>query len=138
MRLNQASDFALRILMLLATEDEPLTVEAVATRLQLVKSHVMKIVARLGQAGLVDAQRGRNGGLALGRPAQRISVGEVVRLIEADFAIVECMRQGKSNCTYAPRCALKGVIHDATDAFLEVLDSHDLASLVQPGKSRVE
>lgn len=136
MRLNQASDFALRILMLLASEEEPLTVDQVATRLLLVKSHVMKIVARLAQAGFVDAQRGRKGGLSLGRPAHEIRVGQVVRLIEADFAIVECMRPAQSNCTFGPQCALKGVIRDATEAFLEVLDSQSLAALVKPAGRR--
>lgn len=133
MRLNQASDFALRILMLLASEEDPLTVDQVATRLLLVKSHVMKIVARLSQAGFVDAQRGRKGGLTLGRPAKDIMIGQVVRLIEADFAIVECMRPAQSNCTFGPQCALKGVIHEAAEAFLDVLDNQNLAALVEPG-----
>lgn len=132
MRLNQASDFALRILMLLASEKEPMTVEQVATRLMLVKSHVMKIVARLAQAGFVITHRGRNGGITLGQPAKNIRVGQIVRLIEADFAIVECMRPGRSNCTFGPQCALKGVIHNAGEAFLQVLDGQTLAALVEP------
>ena len=65
MRLNQASDFALRILMLLADRDGPMTVDAVTDELQLVKSHVMKIVAKLAKAGVLNSTRGRAGGIGL-------------------------------------------------------------------------
>ena len=51
MRLNQSSDFALRIMMLLVSENKPMTVDAIATRLRLVKSHAMKLVAKLVRAG---------------------------------------------------------------------------------------
>ena len=129
MRLNQASDFALRILMLLSTEHEALTVDAVASRLGLARSHVMKIVAKLAHAGHVNAQRGRSGGVTLGQAPEDILVGDVVRLIEADFAIVECMTAGKSSCTFAPRCKLKGAMSQAGEAFLKVLDGYSLAAI---------
>lgn len=132
MRLNQASDFALRILMLLAAEDEPLTIDTVAARLMLVKSNIMKITAKLAQAGFIEAQRGRNGGVLLGRPAADIRIGDVVRLIESDFAIVECMRVEASTCTFTPQCQLRGVIQNAATAFLDVLDQCTLDTLVPP------
>lgn len=132
MRLNQASDFALRILMLLAAEDKPLTIDTVAARLMLVKSHIMKITAKLAQAGFIEAQRGRNGGVVLGRPAQDIRIGDVVRLVESDFAIVECMRAEASTCTFTPQCRLRGVIENAATAFLDVLDECTLDTLTTP------
>ncbi|MGJ8534329.1 MAG: RrF2 family transcriptional regulator [Alphaproteobacteria bacterium] len=132
MRLNQASDFALRILMLLASEDDPMTIDEVATRLSLVKSHIMKITAKLAQAGFVETQRGRNGGILLGRTPDQISVGDVVRLIEADFAIVECMKAEASTCTFMPQCLLRGVVHNAASAFLAVLDACTLDQLIVP------
>ncbi len=130
MRLNQASDFALRILMLLAASDKPLTVEVISDKLRLTNSHVMKLVAKLSRAGYVIAQRGRNGGVVLGKQGQDIIIGEVVRLIEADFTIVECMTPGKSACTFAPRCKLKGVMSEAGSAFLRVLDGYTLDTIV--------
>lgn len=130
MRLNQASDFALRILMLLAAEDEPVTIDTVASRLMLVKSHIMKITAKLAQAGFIEAQRGRNGGVLLGRPADQIRIGDVVRLVESDFAIVECMRAEASTCTFNRQCKLRGVVKNAANAFLDVLDQCTLDTLV--------
>ncbi|MEP1209298.1 MAG: Rrf2 family transcriptional regulator [Rhizobiaceae bacterium] len=129
MRLNQASDFALRILMLLAERKEPMTVDAVTSELHLVKSHVMKIVAKLTRQGILNSTRGRTGGISLARPTEDISVGEVVRSIEADFAIVECMRDGESQCVFSSHCKLRGVISDATRAFLQVLDQQSLRNI---------
>jgi len=67
MRLSQASDFAFRILMLLESQAEPITVDEIAKRLLLVKSHVMKIVSKLAKAGFVTSHRGRSGGVSLGK-----------------------------------------------------------------------
>ena len=130
MRMNQASDFALRILMLLATKKEPVTIDMISTELGLVKSHIMKITAKLRQAGFLQTQRGRIGGISLSKPAEEISVGQVVRAIEADFAIVECMQNGKSSCTFLPRCKLRQTLGRARDAFLKVLDDQTLKELL--------
>jgi len=129
MRLSQASDFAFRILMLLENRKEPLTVDAIATQLHLVKSHVMKIVAKLAKAGFVTSQRGRSGGVSLGKKAVDIGLGDVVRTIENDFAIVACMQDGDTSCVFLPRCKLKGVMVDASQAFMDVLDQQTLKSI---------
>ena len=130
MRLNQASDFALRILMFLADKNEPVVVDEIARQLKLVKSHTMKIVAKLVRAKILTSQRGRAGGVTLGKPAEEITVGDVVRAIEADFAIVECMRPEGAACTFLPKCRLKGVMRDAGQAFMDVLDKQSLDSLI--------
>ena len=132
MRLNQASDFALRILMLLAEQKEPVTVDEIARQLQLVKSHTMKIVAKLVKAGLLQSRLVRSGGVRLGKPSDQISVGDVVRVIEADFAVVECMRKEGSSCVFLPGCKLRGVMSKANIAFLAVLDSQSIQSIVSP------
>ena len=131
MRLSLASDLALRVLMMLAQSKEPQTVDSTSSELNLVKSHVMKIVAKLVKAGFVKSTRGRTGGISLGRPMQDITIGEVVRLIEPDFAIVECMREGTSQCTFMPSCKLRGTMSRANAAFLKVLDEERLSDIVQ-------
>lgn len=130
MRLNQASDFALRILMLLVDEKDPITVDEIATRLSLVKSHTMKIVAKLVKAGFLTSHRGRLGGISLGKQPDEIFIGDIVRSIEADFAIVECMLEGEQTCMFLPNCKLKGLMYQARAAFLKVLDEQNLAMIV--------
>lgn len=130
MRLNRGTDFALRIVMLLANEETPISVEEIAARLDLAKSHVMKIVARLGAAGIVETQRGRRGGVELARDPEHLSIGEVVRHFEPDFAVVDCLDPERARCVFEPRCALMGKMREATGAFLAVLDDTTLADIV--------
>ena len=130
MRLNQASDFALRVLMLLATKKEPMTIADISDELGLVKTHIMKIVAKLKHAGFVDSRKGRIGGISLALPADEISIGKVIRTIEADFAVVECMQEGKSSCTFLPQCKLRHTIRGAANAFLNVLDQQNLSDVL--------
>lgn len=130
MRLNRASDFALRILLLLGKLDDPISVDSIATTLELSKSNVMKIVAKLSGAGLVTTRRGPNGGVVLGQPADQIRVGSVVRMIENDLAVVDCLGDGSCSCIYLPRCALKPAMQAATHAFLDCLDGYTLATLL--------
>ena len=134
MRLNQASDFALRILMLLAKEDQPLTVQNIAEKLNLVNSHTMKIVAKLVKVEILTSNRGRHGGISLALPPEDIHVGEIIRVIENDFAVVECIqtdkKTGKQACIFLPHCKLKILMHEARSAFLTVLDKQTLATLL--------
>ncbi len=130
MRLKRASDFALRILLLLGKLDEPVSVDTIAATLDLAKSNVMKIVAQLSRAGVVTARRGPNGGISLGQPAASIRLGQVVRMIENDAAVVDCLADGPCSCVYLPRCALKPIMQEATDAFLDCLDGYTLAALL--------
>jgi Rrf2 family nitric oxide-sensitive transcriptional repressor len=61
----------------------------------------MKVAYQLGQAGYLETVRGRNGGLRLGKAPSQIVVGEVVRKIEPDFAVVEC-ENSEGYCRIAP------------------------------------
>jgi Rrf2 family transcriptional regulator, nitric oxide-sensitive transcriptional repressor len=91
MRLALSTDYALRLLMLVGLEPNRLvTIEEVAERFGISKNHLMKVAYELGQAKYLETVRGRNGGLRLGKAPDQIVVGEVVRKMEPDFAVVEC------------------------------------------------
>lgn len=130
MRLNVQTDYALRLLMQLAVNDEHLTTIAeVAEVFGISKNHLMKVANVLGRSGLIETVRGRSGGLRLARPAPDIRVGDVVRQMEGDLALAECFRSG-NRCLITPACRLKSVLTDAMEAFLSVLDQHTLDDLV--------
>lgn len=132
MRLNLQTDYALRLLMHLAVnEDRLCTIAEVAERYDISKNHLMKVAHLLGREGFIETVRGRSGGLRLARPASEINVGDVVRRMEADFAIVECFEGGAGECMITPACRLKGVLNEAVKAFLGALDRYSLADLVR-------
>jgi Rrf2 family nitric oxide-sensitive transcriptional repressor len=119
--------------MFLALRDDGLaTIAVIAKAYGISKNNLMKVAHQLGLAGYIETVRGKGGGLRLARPPQDIAFGEVVRRSEPDMALVPCLAHDDASCAIHPSCALRGVLSEAGDAFLSVLDKHTLADLVRP------
>lgn len=132
MRLTVYTDYALRLLMYLAVRsDGRATIGEVADAYGISRNHLTKVAHQLGVAGFVETVRGKGGGLRLGRAADRIGIGEVVRRTEPDMALVPCFDPVCAPCPITPACGLRGALHEAQRAFLAVLDRYSLADLVQ-------
>jgi Rrf2 family transcriptional regulator, nitric oxide-sensitive transcriptional repressor len=132
MRLTSYTDYTLRTLMYLAVNDGRLTTIAeIAHAYRISEAHLMKIVHQLGVAGDIETTRGRNGGIRLARPAADINVGTVVRRTEVDLDLVPCFGD-TADCAISSACLLKGVLEEALDRFLTVLDQYTLADLITP------
>jgi Rrf2 family transcriptional regulator, nitric oxide-sensitive transcriptional repressor len=135
-KLTSYTDYALRTLMHLAESGEQLvTISDIADKQGIARNHLTKVVHHLGQLGIVETTRGRNGGLRLGRKPEDINIGEVVRHTEQDFVVAECFEKGNLNCLYSSSCKLKGALGRAMAAFFDVLDEINLASLTFPDPS---
>jgi len=130
MRLTLHTDYALRVLMVLAATGERATIGAIADRYGISRNHLMKVVQRLVQLDLVRSDRGRGGGLRLARPADEIAIGAVVRLFEETGAFVECFEAGANRCRAAPACGLRRALAGALEAFLAHLDRITLADVM--------
>jgi Rrf2 family nitric oxide-sensitive transcriptional repressor len=133
LRLTVYADFSLRLLMYLAVQDDGLTtIPKVAKSYGISQNHLVKVAHRLGLEGYIITTRGMKGGLRLARPTAEINVGEVVRRMEPDMALVPCMHPVDSPCPIAPACLLRSVMEEARAAFLKVLDGYTLADLAGP------
>jgi Rrf2 family nitric oxide-sensitive transcriptional repressor len=134
MRLTSFTDYGLRALMRLAGEpDRSFTTDALAGELAISRNHLAKVVQELSRAGYVRAQRGAGGGLRLARPSDSVSLGEIVRLLEARHAIVECFRADGGGCTLTAACRLRSRLAAAREAFFRTLDATALAECAHPG-----
>jgi Rrf2 family nitric oxide-sensitive transcriptional repressor len=130
MRLTNFSDYALRLLMYAAArKDRLVTIEETAAVYGISRAHLMKIANMLTRAGYLKAVRGRSGGLTLGKRPERIRLGDVIRITEPDFALVECFESG-DQCVITSRCRLRRALKEALAAFLEVVDRYTLADLM--------
>jgi Rrf2 family transcriptional regulator, nitric oxide-sensitive transcriptional repressor len=138
MRLTMHTDFALRLMMLLALEPDDLhTIEEIARRYGISRNHLMKVTQTLTQAGFIESQRGRKGGIRLAKHARAINLGQVVRATEDSLALVECFDGERNGCVVAPACGLRGPLAQALAAFFAVLDRYSLADLMaNPGRMR--
>ena len=130
MRLTTYTDYSLRVLMYVAMKDGLSTIQEIAGVYGISKNHLMKVVLELGRHGLLETVRGRNGGLRLARPQTEIGLGDVVRLAEEDFALVECFTRG-NGCIITAPCRLRGILWEALEAYLAVLDRYTLADLTK-------
>ena len=130
MRLTQQTNYAVRTLIYCAANpDKPSKVADIAASFDMSETHLFKILKVLVDAGFIRTIRGRNGGIMLGRPAERITVGEVVRAAEESFLLAECFDSGRRDCPLITSCGFNGLLHEALEAFMAVLDDHTIADL---------
>lgn len=130
MRLTQYSNFALRTLQLLALRaPDIVTVDDVARAHRISKAHLVKVAAELSRRGYVTATRGRRGGMRLARPAEQITVGEIIRWTEAPLELVECFNAETNTCPLLGVCHLSRGLHRALRAFFSVLDDLTIADI---------
>ncbi|SIN61321.1 transcriptional regulator, BadM/Rrf2 family [Parasphingorhabdus marina DSM 22363] len=129
MKLTAQTDYALRMLMFLTTQEGSQKIDNIARTYGISKNHLMKVAQRLVSAGFVVSQRGRGGGLTLARDPGEINVGAVVRAMETTDQFVECQMRSDNSCILTPVCGLKPVLADAVEAFLSHLDKFTLADI---------
>ena len=134
MRLTKSTSHAIRILIDCAQAgDRLIKVAELSGRLDITQQNVFKIVNMLARAGLIEAARGRNGGVKLARPADDIRIGDVVRATEVTH--VEIEEAAATLKTGAGR-GVNRILDDALGAFIDVLDQHtvaDMARAQRPG-----
>ena len=129
MHLTSFTDYTLRLLLMAyEANGELITIEDAATRFKVSHAHLSQVANRLTQSGILTAVRGRSGGLRLERSAARIRIGDIVRLAEPSFTLVECF-DPKGECQLAEICKLPPVLHRALVAFMSVLDGVTLAEM---------
>ncbi|MFF0431324.1 RrF2 family transcriptional regulator [Streptomyces sp. NPDC004327] len=132
MRLTKFTDLALRAVMRLAVseQDSSPTTREVAESMAVPYAHMAKVVTRLQHLGVVEARRGRGGGLTLTELGRRSSVGWLARTLEGEEEVVAC--EGDPPCPLRTACRLRGALREAQDAFYRTLDPLTVADLVGP------
>ncbi len=132
MRLTQQTNYAVRTLIYCAANPEkPSKVAEIAASFGMSETHLFKIMKILVDAGYIRTIRGRNGGVTMGRDPATITVGEVVRAAEETFWLAECFDSGKKDCPLITSCGFNGLLHEALEAFMMVLDQHTIAELAE-------
>lgn len=132
-QLTNHTDYALRTLIALgACAPDKMTAGEIADAYNISVHHLLKVIQKLSALGYVDTLRGKSGGVRLAVPPEQINIGQVVRLVESDLAVVPCLRAREAACVIEPACSLRTMLSAATDAFLSTLDQHTLADVLKP------
>ncbi len=131
MRITKRTNIAVRLLMYCAANaDRLVTKSEIAESCNISENHLAQVINQLSQLGYLHTQRGRNGGMSLGRTATEIRIGDVFRHIEGDLPMVECFADADNTCPLVGACRLRLALSDAAQAFYESLDNVSLDSLI--------
>ena len=105
MMFSTKAEYGVRVMVELARRpgDDPVPLAEIAEHDGLPLAYLEHLVARLRKAGLVDSRRGSRGGYLLARPAQEISMAEVVEALEGSIAPIECISQGSDGSVVCAR-----------------------------------
>ncbi|MBO9357536.1 Rrf2 family transcriptional regulator [Bordetella petrii] len=131
MQLTRYTDFGLRVLMYLTQaggRDTPVTIPEIAARFNVSRNHMVKVVHFLAQQGWVATTRGKGGGLRLAHAPSAYRVGDLVRALEHQGALINC---AEPPCALNGVCRLSGILADSLQVFFDALNRHTLADLVR-------
>jgi len=131
MNITSFSDYTLRILIYLATNDEKKSsADEIAKAYDISFHHVAKAAQWLVRQGYLHSERGRGGGITLRKSAQEINIGRVVKATESGTALVDCMKANGGTCCITPACGLKLALAEAQAAFYETLEKFTLDDVI--------
>jgi FeS assembly SUF system regulator len=132
LRVTKLTDYATVVLTVLASEPDVVASAAgLAERAGLEAPTVAKLLKPLAQAGLVDAFRGANGGYRLARPAEAISLFEVVEAMEGPLGMTECSVHAGS-CGIEDSCGVRANWRRINDVVADALRGVSLAQMLSP------
>lgn len=130
-RVSRLTDYAILLLAHLSRSDKTLTAQELAQRSLVPSPTVSKLCKELSKAGLVVSYRGRRGGYGLARPADQITVAQIVEALEGPIALTECS-QGAQSCELSDTCLAKASWDPVTRAIHGALSSLALSSIAPP------
>jgi len=131
LQFSQSTDLAIHGLWALACLETGrfILLGDIASRQHVSESYLSKVFQKLTRAGLTRAMRGKRGGYTLARPPAEISVGDVVRAMEPDPPMYQCLAQERC-CEAIENCLLLRIFAEAEQHMYAVLDRVTLADLL--------
>src|ERR1700730_8748410 len=139
MMFSTKAEYGVRVMVELArgADGEPVPLAEIAARGGLPLAYLEHLVARLRKAGLVGSRRGSRGGYMLARPAEDITMAEVVEALEGSIAPIECISQGADGSVVCSResdpahvCPTKLLWTRVRGAIVRTLEQTTLAHLL--------
>jgi Rrf2 family protein len=140
--ISQKAKYALRALVSLcrARYGEPQMISQISKEQAIPKKFLEQILLELKRHGIVESRRGRLGGYVLLRSPDKITFGEVLRLIDGPIAPLPCLSKIAYrrclDCADEATCEIRHVFARVALATREVLDKTTLADAVSPAAAR--
>jgi Rrf2 family transcriptional regulator, cysteine metabolism repressor len=137
--MSRKVDYALLILAHLRQHPEGDCARAIAARYDLSRPFVANILKELCHTGFVSSHRGVKGGYALQRPAEQITLCEIMEALDEPFHLAECTRlPAGPQCCLLPVCPVKDAVAAVHARIRALLGNVTLADLFQPAAPAAE
>ena len=138
LRVSRLTDYATVVMTCIAAHpDDVLSTAQIADETHLELPTVSKLLKSLGHAGLVESFRGVNGGYRLARPAQAISLADVVEAMEGPIGMTECgVTEGQ--CEREAQCGVRGSWQRINSVLDNALRAVSLADMLRPSPQRAD
>lgn len=140
MKLSTKGRYGLRAVVDLAlhSDEEVVALSSIAERENISISYLEQLIPKLKKAGIVLSIRGAQGGYKLAKPANEISVGDILRALEGSLNPVNCteIMGGESNCSGADLCVTKFVWKRISDSINDAVDHILLSELVEESRQK--
>ena len=132
-RITREADYGILLMTGLAqAEGQPRSAAALAQQRRLPLPMVGKILKALTRAGLLNSQRGAQGGYSLARPASKISAADIIGALEGPLAITECSSERHDGCARQDHCEVSGHWPRINQAIYTALQSISLEEMSRP------
>jgi Rrf2 family protein len=137
MKLSKRGEYGLRAMIDLATwgaQEEVVQIKEIAEREHIPAKFLEQILLTLKNAGLLQSKMGMGGGYHLAKPAEQISLGQIVRVLDGPLAPLRCVSQmayEPCGCPDEQTCGLRMVMGDVRNAIAGVLDHTTLADVAE-------
>jgi FeS assembly SUF system regulator len=133
-RLGKLTDYGLVLMSAMARvpQAELHTARDLSASCKLPLPTVSKLLKTLLQSGLLASHRGINGGYALARDPQQISVAEIISALEGPFALTECSVDGSHACDLESSCHIKDNQRLISQVVRHALESVVLSDFIRP------
>lgn len=133
MKITTKGQYSLKAMAVLAAaeEGEALSISQLARETFVTENYLEQLLPKLRSAGLIESLRGAQGGYRLAKPAEAISVGDVLRAAEGDLVPVDCSLTTDKPCDKEEGCVVKYVWKRVMDSVNETVDGISLKSLLQ-------
>lgn len=115
-------------------EKEAVSIQSISARQQISDRYLEQLVRKLKKAGLVTSVRGAQGGYRLARPAEGISVGDVLRALEGSIEAVSCQDGDNPSCVGKDLCVARYVWQKVNKSIQETVDSIMISQLVEESR----
>lgn len=134
MRLSTKGRYGVTSMMDLAIHDNagPVTLADISQCQGISLSYLEQLFAKLRKAGLVEGVRGPGGGYKLSRPADQISIAEILTAVDERVDVTRCNKEG--NCQEGEQCLTHELWVELSDRLYDFLDGINLAQFAnRPG-----